>query len=194
MIFFWRGRGFVVSLFTIVSLLLLNFVADAVGGDGYYSAHVFPKLLAFFLAAGGVFLVARGDDGSHFFFIPLKAWPYIIAILGAILSFAATDSTPAPAAAAPQVAEEKAAAPVTKEEPPTTSAAMISTPPPRAAAPQTATVAPEPAPAPKKFEQVYIDSASKTYYPEGCVHPDNAVPMGKSVAKMQGYALAATCR
>src|ERR1051326_5863396 len=81
MIFFWRGRGFVVSLFTIVSLILLNLVADAIGGDGYYAAHVFPKLMAFLLAAAGVFLVARGDDGSHFFFIPLKAWPFIIAIL-----------------------------------------------------------------------------------------------------------------
>jgi hypothetical protein len=191
MIFFWRGRGFVVSLFTIVSLILLNLVADAIGGDGYYAAHVFPKLMAFLLAAAGVFLVARGDDGSHFFFIPLKAWPFIIAILGAVISFAVTDGTPAHAAAAPAVAEEKTA-------PVTTSAAMISTPQPAQPPQQTTTVAPAPAPEPepaqRKFEQVYIDAMAKTYYPEGCTHPDNAVSMAKSAAKMQGYTLATTCR
>ena len=62
---------------------------------------------------------------------------------------------------------------------------------------QTTTVAPapvaEPEPAPKKFAQVYIDASAKTYYPEGCAHPDNAVQMAKSAATMQGYTLATTC-
>jgi len=192
MIFVWRGRGFVVSLFTIVSLLLVNFIADAIGGHDYYAAHVFPKLVAFLLAAAGIFLVARGDDGSHFFYIPLKAWPYIIAVVGVILSFAATDSTPT-AAATPQVAEQTpAAVTTTHEESRPTQASMISTPEPP---PKTATVAAAPATEPeqKKFEQVYIDAASKTYYAENCAHPENAVPMAKSAAKMQGYTLAATC-
>jgi hypothetical protein len=58
--------------------------------------------------------------------------------------------------------------------------------------PPPATKAAEPEP-PKTFAQVYIDAASKVYYPEGCEHPANAVRMSKGAALHQRYTLASTC-
>ena len=54
-------------------------------------------------------------------------------------------------------------------------------------------IVPEPEPV-KTFAQVYVDNASKTYYPDTCEHPASAaIRMSKSAATLQGYTLAAGC-
>ena len=107
--FIWRGFGVAVVGLTFVMLLLTELgVERAFSDDSYYQDHGWPKLFAFVLAAGLVWvlssyfesrpprLVVDQKTGEtlvlmnrhDLFFIPLKYWPAILIVLGvAIMIF-----------------------------------------------------------------------------------------------------------
>jgi hypothetical protein len=193
----WKGNGVAVPVLAFGSLLAMDFITGKQGGPGYYASHVWPKLLGFAIAAVAVFFVARasenaGRDDDHFFFIPIKAWTYILLVGGVILSFALNEAP----ASQPKVEEAPpvAATPAPAAAPSNPPSAQY-TPPSPVPTPAAKSVAAEPPPEPvHQFEQVYADNTSMTYFPEPCrARSPNAVRLAKSAAIRQGYVLSPKC-
>lgn len=189
-IFVWRRNGAAVPFITIGSLILFNFIY----GESY-SEHVMPKVFAFLVAAAAIFAISRftEEEGDHFFFVPLKYWAPIIAIGGTIIAVSLGETPAKPAEAPPQPAAQSQPQPVqpptTYQPPPVQPVAAAPAPRPQ---PQAAPVPQEEEPV--KLSQVWVDPATKLYYPEGCKgRPDTATKLAKSVAVMQGYKLAPGC-
>jgi hypothetical protein len=98
----WRGWGILVVALSFAALLLTQLAGDAILGDGYYSAHGWPKFVALAMAALFVWLFSRLLDarpgrvvidkdtgeqltlrgGDHLFFVPVRFWPPILLIAG----------------------------------------------------------------------------------------------------------------
>lgn len=104
----WRGRGVVIALVAFGCFVLAEFAARAAFGDPtYYETHGWPKLAAFWVAAGIVYalcswlgvgnertLVDKGtgqevkvSSESQLFFIPARYWPVILLVLGVVFYF-----------------------------------------------------------------------------------------------------------
>lgn len=196
----WKGNGIAVPLIVAGSLLGLDYVTGQANGPGYYATHVWPKLVAFGIAAVATFFVARANDNAgreddHFFFVPLRYWTVILVIGGIILSIVTTESS---AASAPstETAKQETAQPQPAASTPPPVPAPVTDSTAAATIPQKS-VAPPPAPEAeqKKFAQVYIDSQTKTYFPETCSgRPATAIRVAKSVAMVEGYTLSPTCK
>jgi len=188
-LFVWRRNGLAVPFLTFGSLLLFNFILGKT-----YEDNVGPKIIAFLVAAAAIFAITRftEDEGDHFFFIPLKFWAPIVAVVGIIFSFTATDAHPTSATTAVQdPAKSETAAPA-RQAPPRVFESSLYTPPPQ----------PKPQPAPvarveepvMQVAQVYVDRTTLLYYTETCAgRPANASRLPKSVAKLQGYRPAPGC-
>ena len=185
----WRRNGIAVPFITIASLIVFNLIF----GESY-SEHVMPKVFAFLVAAAAIFAISRmtEEDGDHFFFVPLKFWAPIIAIGGTIIAIGIgeTHAKPAPPPAQPAAESQPVQPqPTTYQPAPVQVAAPAPQPQPQ---PQPVAV-PQEEEAPK-IAQVYVDPATKLYYPEGCKgRPDSATRLAKSIALMQGYKLAPSC-
>ena len=185
----WRGRGLVVLL-AILGFIVVEVMVDGAIGDGYYASHMWPKVFAAVLTAIPIWFAGKSFEnsggGDHFWFVPVKWWAPIIVVFGIFAAVGSTEAAPEPS---PKASDPVAA--VKSEPAPEPVAAPLPTrpilPKPRYEAsavtqPQLPTIA-----------QVYVDSRTRTYYPEGCAHPDNAFRMAKSVARSEGYQLAAGC-
>ena len=104
----WSGWGWLVAVIAFGCLVLTELVVEGVTKDeSYYQAHGWPKLLAFWIAAVLVFILARfsarspgktvidKDTGKEIvlgknhalFFIPIRFWPIVLGVLGAVFFF-----------------------------------------------------------------------------------------------------------
>jgi len=107
MLISFRGRGWMVGIVSIVSLLLADLLSGLQFHDSsYYARHGWPKLAAFWFAAGVVrwLLPAQQDEvipGSQtvsekkvalkerdsFLLLPVKFWPIVLLALGVVFYF-----------------------------------------------------------------------------------------------------------
>ena len=98
----WRGWGILVVVLSFVPLLVVQLLADAVFGNGYYTAHGWPKFVSLALAAAFVLVFSRVLDsrpgrvvvdhktgerltlggGNHLFFVPVRYWPALLLLAG----------------------------------------------------------------------------------------------------------------
>jgi hypothetical protein len=92
----WRGRGVVIALIALACFVIAELATF--GDTGYYQTHGWPKLVAFWVAAGIVFALRSWlgveqqrtlvDTGTgqevkmsreaQLFFIPARYWPAIL--------------------------------------------------------------------------------------------------------------------
>ena len=107
----WRGRGGVIILIAFGCVLLAElFTRSAFTDPNYYQNHGWPKLIAFWVAAGIVFALrswlgvgqkrtlidkATGQEinlssEGALFFISARYWPAILAACGLIFLFVRT--------------------------------------------------------------------------------------------------------
>jgi hypothetical protein len=97
-----RGRGFLVAIVTVASLSLTDLLTSLHYHDkNYYAQHGWPKLTAFWVAAGIVQLMLPGRneevagyapqmednpailrDRDSLLLIPVKYWPTVLFVLG----------------------------------------------------------------------------------------------------------------
>jgi hypothetical protein len=102
MIISFRGRGWLVGVITAGCLLASDFLTSVKFHDAnYYAQHGWPKLVAFWVAAGIVqWMVPRGEDEvlagtqeferqkrvlrerDSFLLFPVKYWPIVLIVLG----------------------------------------------------------------------------------------------------------------
>jgi hypothetical protein len=57
--FVWRGHGYLVLLFYAGALILTQLIIDSILGDGFYTAHPWPKYLAIGVGALLCWIVGR---------------------------------------------------------------------------------------------------------------------------------------
>ncbi|MDQ1558488.1 MAG: hypothetical protein QOD32_1548 [Pyrinomonadaceae bacterium] len=107
MLIFWSGLGILVPILTFFVLVLTQVLTDSLFGDGAYTAHGLPKLLALWGAAALMWLfgslLARRPGrvlfdpqtgqqvllkSRHtFFFIHVEYWAYILIAFGIVALF-----------------------------------------------------------------------------------------------------------
>lgn len=183
----WRRNGVAVPAVIIGALLLFNI---AFGKS--YEEHIGPKIFAALFAAAVIFAIARftEEDGDHFFFVPLKFWAPIVAIVGTIIAVGIGETHAKPTETAEQ--QQTQPAQPAPQPMPVQEAAIAPVPQPQPQPkPKPAVQAEEPV---MQVAQVYVDPATKLYYPERCAsRPESATRLAKSVAVMQGYAPAPGC-
>jgi len=106
----WQGFGFIVAVIGFGSLVLAEYLTRTFKDQYYYQEHGWPKLVAFWLAAGVVWLIARYYDtrpgkvmiekdtgreivvrrNHSLFFLPMRYWTYVFLVLGAVFLFVTT--------------------------------------------------------------------------------------------------------
>lgn len=188
MIAVWKGDlgpiPFVATLFA-VALFVITF-----------PEHLdrLAVLLGFWVGAAASYWAAKASayDTDHFWFIPLRFWPVILAIAGPVIIAVGSGfsgNKPAAPQSAPVAAQQRSEP---APQPPVL-LADINEPPPMVRKKEV--VAAEPEPEVQRIEQVYAHNPTKTYYPEKCLpRPEKAYPMAKSLAVRQGYKLAPACQ
>lgn len=97
-----RGRGFLIAIVAVLSLLICDsLTAQYFNDPNYYAQHGWPKLTAFWVAAGIIQLmlprrpeVVLGEihapvqqssvlrDGDALVLIPARYWPWVLVALG----------------------------------------------------------------------------------------------------------------
>jgi hypothetical protein len=95
----WTGWGILAGLIWVGSLGLTQFLIDWAFEPGYYTARVWPKLLASVFPAPFIWLVGRALNGSPhaeerrargarhtFFLIPMEYWAFLFILLGVIVA------------------------------------------------------------------------------------------------------------
>jgi hypothetical protein len=109
MLISFSGKGFLVPIVSIGSLVLAEYSVETYFHDQhYYQQHGGPKLAGFWLAALIVAAISRAmreregrrlidpetgstvivhDRPNAFFFLPLKYWPAALFALGIVFSF-----------------------------------------------------------------------------------------------------------
>jgi hypothetical protein len=104
----WSGLGLIVPGISFVCFLMMQIAMTAIFDDSkYYTAHGWPKLLAFWIAAALIGLIGRHlatkeskvyiekatgkeiviQPNHSFFFIPMLYWAPLLAILGIVFLF-----------------------------------------------------------------------------------------------------------
>jgi hypothetical protein len=105
----WSGRGWLVAVIAFACFLLSELVSEAALGDhSYYQTHGWPKLVAFLVAAGIIWVLGAARVFSEserklvdkktgeevtltprhsLFFIPVRFWPFVLAALGVLFLF-----------------------------------------------------------------------------------------------------------
>jgi hypothetical protein len=101
----WRGRGYWVALIAFGCLLISDWLTSIrFHNREYYAQHGWPKMVAFFVAAGVLWPLAlrREDEVIHgeqrykepflrkndsLFFIPARYWPLVLVGLGCLFYF-----------------------------------------------------------------------------------------------------------
>ncbi len=104
----WQGFGFIVGVIGMGFLVLAEYITRTVTkNEFYFNQHGWIKTVAFLLAAGVVWLVARHYDSRpgkvviekgtgkeitlrrqhSLFFVPMKFWTYIYVGLGVLFLF-----------------------------------------------------------------------------------------------------------
>jgi hypothetical protein len=98
MLIVWSGAGIVVPIMAVITLCITQFATDAAFGEGFYTAHGIPKLLALWITAALTWLLAtalaKQKGRPHYnsrtgqmvmvktrhslFFIPVEYWAYIL--------------------------------------------------------------------------------------------------------------------
>jgi len=107
MLMIWSGLGILVPVLTFVVLLMTQAITDSFLGDGAYTAHGLPKLMALWCSAALMWLIGSAlakrpgrvlfdpQTGqqvvfkrSHtFFFIHVEYWAYILIAFGIVMLF-----------------------------------------------------------------------------------------------------------
>ena len=107
MVIIWRGRGILVGIITAACLLLCDGITAAYFHDkDFYADHGWPKLLAFLVSAGLVWILVPKPppketdpdllryeelkppaEGDALFFVPMRYWPAILVVLGVLFYF-----------------------------------------------------------------------------------------------------------
>jgi hypothetical protein len=87
----WQGLGILVLVVMGVTAGLVQLAVGSMTGDpGFYDAHAAPQVATFLLGAAAVHGLARwferrGEaDGHTLFFIPVRYWPGILAVLSVV--------------------------------------------------------------------------------------------------------------
>jgi hypothetical protein len=104
----WQGIGILVGIVIFAMVIAVKYSVGAIMNDpDYYQLHGWPKLIALWLAAAALYVMARQLDkvpgrvlvdkatgqevvlkSRHsLFFIPVKGWSFISFALGIILLF-----------------------------------------------------------------------------------------------------------
>jgi hypothetical protein len=95
----WTGWGILAGLIWAASLFLTQLFIDPVYEAGYYTANVWPKIVASLLSAPIIWLVGRWMNGSPqsqsrrqngaahtLFWIPMEYWGLIFLVIGVIIA------------------------------------------------------------------------------------------------------------
>jgi hypothetical protein len=132
----WRGWGILVVVWSVVPLLLMQLLGDAVLGSGYYTSHRWPKFAALVMAAvfvwvfsfvldarpGRVVIDAQTGErltlggGDHLFFVPVRYWPALLLLAGVgfgLFGPASPAAEASPRASSPHAAEPARPTPMT---------------------------------------------------------------------------------
>jgi hypothetical protein len=103
----WSGSGLAVLGALLVSLVSMQLGTDYLLGEGYYTAHGWPKLLAFVLAGAITLLAGKHLNRKEarvvidkatseefslkpnhaFFFINIETWGYIFFAIAVVVLF-----------------------------------------------------------------------------------------------------------
>lgn len=55
----WSGHGYLVAIFFFIGLVVTQLIMDSVLGDGYYTAHTWPKSLAMMIIGAACWFAGR---------------------------------------------------------------------------------------------------------------------------------------
>ena len=105
----WTGRGWMVAVIAFACFLSSELISEAVMRDhSYYQRYGWPKLIGALVAAVVIWVLDRGkvfdqrgkvyidkETGQEvklavrhtLFFIPVRYWPLVLAVLGVLLLF-----------------------------------------------------------------------------------------------------------
>lgn len=176
---FILGIGLIISAVAGIALLVKAFRVSI----GWGFACMFVPFAAL------VFVVKNWQDTKNLFFAGLAGnfiyFAGFFIILPPLRERGPATTAQETTSSQPQASYASAAAPASPYRPPRSAYTPPSyQPPPRSAE----TPASTPAEEPKKFEQVYIDRATRLYYAESCRNrPAKVYRVAKSVALMQGF-------
>jgi len=107
MLIFWSGLGILVPILTVIVLFITQAFTDSLFGEGTYTAHGLPKLVALWCSAALMWLfgslLARRPGrvlfdpqtgqqvllkSRHtFFFVHVEYWAYILIAFGIVAFF-----------------------------------------------------------------------------------------------------------
>ncbi len=105
MLVVWRGRGWLIAVIVVASLVATELAVEATFEDpSYYQTHGWPKLAGFLLAAAVLQIIASSrlgkstirdeagretmvDRGDSLFYVPLRHWPKVCIALGLVFLF-----------------------------------------------------------------------------------------------------------
>lgn len=95
MILVWHRWGILTIPLILAALLLTQSIVDALWGNGFYTAHYWPKATAAAVAAALVGVVGYSMNRKHetwatmhrFFFLPMEYWAGIILFITACISY-----------------------------------------------------------------------------------------------------------
>jgi hypothetical protein len=95
MIFIWSRAGILVVPLFVLGPVLTELLVNAVFGQGFYSAHYWPKasagvVTATFIAAAGWLLNRRErtwETKHRFFLLPMEHWGAIVLLVTAWVSY-----------------------------------------------------------------------------------------------------------
>ena len=93
----WHRWGILVLVLFVVAYLATQVGVDAVWGEGFYTAHEWPKLVAGLLAAVAIGAVGwqlnrkeKAWATTHrFFFVPMQYWAPVVLVVTAWSFFTA---------------------------------------------------------------------------------------------------------
>jgi hypothetical protein len=94
----WTGWGIVAGIIWVACFLATQLAVDQIYEDGFYKAHVWPKILAATVSAPIIWFVGRAMNGAAtddqrahgarhtLFWIPVEYWGPLFFIVGVVVA------------------------------------------------------------------------------------------------------------
>ncbi|MDO3521939.1 hypothetical protein [Ralstonia pseudosolanacearum] len=93
MLIIWHRLGILILLVPIVVLIAMQLVVDGALGQGFYTAHLWPKVVGGLLTALAVGVFGHsmnknepGPRKHRLFFLPVEYWSVVVAVLTLVLA------------------------------------------------------------------------------------------------------------
>ncbi|MGH2665975.1 hypothetical protein [Flavobacterium sp.] len=106
MFFKFEGRGMLVPVYVVVSVVAVALVSGLLQYVGLYLKYDFPIVIGIGIILSGIWIHATSDDyitvngkkekiylNNHLYFLPLKTWSYILLYTGSLIFISGILST-----------------------------------------------------------------------------------------------------